>query len=243
MNSVISKWVIASVFSAALLFLSGCGGGSSTSSSGGGNATGFASSTMVVKGNVSIEGGQAVFYREMPQSGVGYYVQLLSDAAVPLANAAEVPLEGIEVCVELECMFTDSFGNFSLDLTGLPGGHYVISFTLDKGTSDETSYTGSIDVKNYTIVTLTGVLLEDEDTGTVRIEVVSVVIIKPTEGAVGDEEDVEKFIICHKPGTPAQQNLVLPQTAIDNGHLGHDDTEGPCGEIEVEEVEEVEDPE
>ncbi len=183
---------------------------------------------MVVKGNVSIEGGQAMFYREMPQSGVGYYVQLLSDAAVPLANAA-TGLVDVLVCIESHCDTTDSEGNFTLELDHLPGGHYIITFELPDGTI----YTGSIDVKNYTIVTLTGVLLEDEDTGTVRIEVVSVVIIKPTES----DGDVEKFVICHKPGTPAQQNLVLPQTAIDNGHSGHGDTEGPCGEIEVEEVE------
>ncbi|MGH9851961.1 MAG: Kelch repeat-containing protein [Blastocatellia bacterium] len=33
--------------------------------------------------------------------------------------------------------------------------------------------------------------------------------------------------ICHKPGTPAQQTLVIPQQAL-AGHLGHGDTVGPC---------------
>ena len=230
MNSVISKWVITSVFSAALVFLSGCGGGSSTSSSGGGNGAGFSSSTMVVKGNVSIEGGQAMFYREIPQSGVGYYVQLLSDAAVPLANA-DSHLGVIKVCIEGQCIGTnpDGSGRFTLMLVDLPGGHYIITFELPDGTI----YTGSIDVKNYTITEISGTFNDD---GTVRVEVVSVVVIKPPESEEGDEEDVEKFVICHKPGTPAQQNLVLPQTAITNGHLGHGDTEGPC-DIPLEEIE------
>lgn len=34
--------------------------------------------------------------------------------------------------------------------------------------------------------------------------------------------------ICHKPGTPAQKTLVIPQQAL-AGHLGHGDTIGPCG--------------
>jgi hypothetical protein len=33
--------------------------------------------------------------------------------------------------------------------------------------------------------------------------------------------------ICHKPGTPAQKTLVIPDTAL-AGHLGHGDTRGPC---------------
>lgn len=33
--------------------------------------------------------------------------------------------------------------------------------------------------------------------------------------------------ICHKPGTPAQQTLTVPEPAL-GGHLGHGDTLGPC---------------
>jgi hypothetical protein len=36
-------------------------------------------------------------------------------------------------------------------------------------------------------------------------------------------------IICHKPGTPAEQTLELPESAI-AGHLGHGDVLGACGE-------------
>ncbi|HKQ75033.1 MAG TPA: hypothetical protein VJ810_15160 [Blastocatellia bacterium] len=34
--------------------------------------------------------------------------------------------------------------------------------------------------------------------------------------------------VCHKPGTPAQKTLVIPQQAL-AGHLRHGDTVGPCG--------------
>lgn len=34
-------------------------------------------------------------------------------------------------------------------------------------------------------------------------------------------------VICHKPGTPAQQTLVLPESAL-AGHLRRGDTQGPC---------------
>jgi hypothetical protein len=39
----------------------------------------------------------------------------------------------------------------------------------------------------------------------------------------------EKFPICHKPGTPAEKTLYLPESAL-RGHLGHGDTLGECGE-------------
>jgi hypothetical protein len=46
--------------------------------------------------------------------------------------------------------------------------------------------------------------------------------------SVSDVESVIKnVIICHKPGTPAQQTLAIPINAL-NGHLGHGDTIGPC---------------
>lgn len=37
----------------------------------------------------------------------------------------------------------------------------------------------------------------------------------------------ENVTICHKPGTPAQQTMSVPQPAL-GGHLGHGDTLGPC---------------
>lgn len=37
-----------------------------------------------------------------------------------------------------------------------------------------------------------------------------------------------RFIICHKPGTPAEKTKALPAPAIP-GHLRHGDTLGPCG--------------
>ena len=42
------------------------------------------------------------------------------------------------------------------------------------------------------------------------------------------EADVEgKVTICHKPGTPAEKTLTVPQSAV-NGHLGHGDYLGEC---------------
>lgn len=38
----------------------------------------------------------------------------------------------------------------------------------------------------------------------------------------------DKVTICHKPGTPAQQTLQVAKPAL-SGHLGHGDTQGPCG--------------
>lgn len=38
--------------------------------------------------------------------------------------------------------------------------------------------------------------------------------------------------ICHKPGTPAQQTLVVDDDSVElTGHLGHGDTLGPCEEL------------
>jgi hypothetical protein len=39
----------------------------------------------------------------------------------------------------------------------------------------------------------------------------------------------DKVTICHKPGTPAEKTMYLPESAIP-GHLGHGDTLGVCGE-------------
>lgn len=37
--------------------------------------------------------------------------------------------------------------------------------------------------------------------------------------------------ICHKPGTPAEQSLVVDDDSVElTGHLGHGDTIGPCGQ-------------
>jgi len=41
------------------------------------------------------------------------------------------------------------------------------------------------------------------------------------------DADPDKVTICHKPGTPAEKTLQVPAQAVP-GHLGHDDTLGPC---------------
>jgi hypothetical protein len=47
---------------------------------------------------------------------------------------------------------------------------------------------------------------------------------QPTRPADNNGGDVT---ICHKPGTPAQQTMSIPQPAL-SGHLVHGDTLGPC---------------
>ena len=47
---------------------------------------------------------------------------------------------------------------------------------------------------------------------------------EPVDPATGKE------VICHKPGTPAQKTLSVPESAL-SGHLGHGDTLGPCLEL------------
>ena len=37
----------------------------------------------------------------------------------------------------------------------------------------------------------------------------------------------QKVTICHKPGTPAEKTMEVPQSAVD-GHLRHGDHPGPC---------------
>jgi hypothetical protein len=53
------------------------------------------------------------------------------------------------------------------------------------------------------------------------------VALLPTE-AVAREGDPAQVTICHQPGTPAEQTQTIPISALE-GHLGHGDTEGPCG--------------
>ena len=42
-----------------------------------------------------------------------------------------------------------------------------------------------------------------------------------------DSKDSDDITICHKPGTPAEMTMAIPQPAL-SGHLGHGDTMGAC---------------
>ncbi len=49
------------------------------------------------------------------------------------------------------------------------------------------------------------------------------------------DDDNDEMVICHKPGTPAEQTKTIPESAW-GGHNGHGDTVGACsgeGEVEV----------
>lgn len=48
-------------------------------------------------------------------------------------------------------------------------------------------------------------------------------------GGNGGGEGHTPVTICHKPGTPAEQTLVVDDDSVElTGHLGHGDTIGPC---------------
>src|SRR5262249_13581384 len=53
------------------------------------------------------------------------------------------------------------------------------------------------------------------------------IALLPTE-AVARDGDPTQVTICHQPGTSAEQTQTIPISALE-GHLGHGDTEGPCG--------------
>ncbi len=46
-------------------------------------------------------------------------------------------------------------------------------------------------------------------------------------GNLCGEPSEEMITICHKPGTPAEQTMEVPQSAV-AGHMGHGDTMGAC---------------
>lgn len=58
------------------------------------------------------------------------------------------------------------------------------------------------------------------------------ILMVPSSIALAQEDPPppDTVVICHKPGTPAQQTLTIPVEALD-GHLGHGDTLGPCEEL------------
>ncbi len=41
------------------------------------------------------------------------------------------------------------------------------------------------------------------------------------------EQSPPRVTICHKPGTPAEKTLILPEAAV-RAHLGHGDALGSC---------------
>ncbi len=59
------------------------------------------------------------------------------------------------------------------------------------------------------------------------------VALVPMLPAVGQQsppvgqQSPPRVVVCHKPGTPAQKTMTLPQPAAE-AHLRHGDTLGPC---------------
>jgi len=50
-----------------------------------------------------------------------------------------------------------------------------------------------------------------------------------TAGAQVFAKPQDKVAVCHKPGTPAEHTLYLPEPAV-QAHLAHGDTLGECGQ-------------
>lgn len=203
------------------LLLGGCGGGGGTESGGG---SGGGSSNTVVRGNVSSVG-----------DGIGALDNAAMDSSVIaileklVAASYAGDIQGIEVCIQGVCATTDASGAFILDLVGVAGGVYPITFS-----TGGSSYTAEVEIMDDALVVLENVTISDD--GVVRINSVRVVltdepddeppvIIVDDDGQ--DDPAPQKVLVCHKPGTPAEKQLVLPESAL-KGHLGHGDVEGNC---------------
>lgn len=213
------------------LLVAGCGGGGSSSSGGGGASVGGANKS--VQGNVSsVDDGLAINMENGVGAGFENLIAYTLTKFVSPTFAGSV--EGIEVCIEGRCTFTDTSGAFSLDLTGVPAGIYAISFSV--GIS---IYTAEIDVMDDALVELQNISISGD--GLVRINNIRVVLLDtdidvdididtddPIDEPVDDDGAKPNSVsLCHKPGTPAEKTLVLPETAS-KGHLGHGDTLGAC---------------
>jgi len=61
---------------------------------------------------------------------------------------------------------------------------------------------------------------------------VSVVLVSGSLGFAFSNLEVfaatAKVTICHKPGTPSEKTIEVPEAAV-SGHLKHGDSLGPCG--------------
>lgn len=58
---------------------------------------------------------------------------------------------------------------------------------------------------------------------------VALIALTGAKGSNGRGEGHTPVTICHKPGTPAEQTLVVDDDSVElTGHLGHGDTIGPC---------------
>ena len=223
MNRLLRKFTLVSVFTAGLvLLLSACGGGGS-SSGGGGAITGTSSTgaTSIVRGNVTgIGGAQVMFIQQMPGSGVERIVKLIADGVISAAHAGT---PDVGVCVEGNCTTTDENGDFTLDLSSLEAGTYTMEFTYQGVT-----YSRGITILENAIITMTNIEISEEFgvvIGDIDVEMIEVE--KQEEVETAGNSNIEKVLICHKPGTPAQKTKQVPFPAV-RGHMGHGDTEGPC---------------
>ena len=207
------------------VMLASCGGSTQTSSSGAGS---FSAGKTVVEGNVSPSGAVSAVFTDSMTGALATAVPSLFNFILPRAEA-QTALAGIEVCLQGECTTTDGSGAFMIILPDDdPGGYYEITFK----TNDGTMYSAEINIKNNTITSLKGVLLQEN--GQVKITGVAITVAapkdsedEPSEDEPTEDEPVKKTVVCHKPGTPAQKNLVLPASAIP-AHINHGDSEGGC---------------
>ena len=233
--SFCSKILSGTLIAISMLLVAGCGGGGSSSS--GGEAT-FAGSKTMVQGNINSVGPSLSL--NSSQSGtfdIARIIEVLGSGVISSAVAADRTVEGIEVCIEGICTTTDANGSFLLDLDGVPGGTYPISFYVNGAT-----YTSEIEVIDDSLVTLENISISDD--GIVRVNNIKIVLIDDdisednvseddvseddvSEDDVSEDGAVAKVLVCHKPGTPAEKTLTLPTSAL-KGHLGHGDTEGAC---------------
>lgn len=232
--------------SAALaLSLSACGGSGGSTSGGG---AGFTSGKSTVSGNVQSVGGSVAASFSFDSNSTLAMILL---SAVPEARA-DGHLAGIEVCIEGYCTTTDANGDFVIDISSLESGVYSLTFQVgnvvytyplvEEISADSEIVIADVEIQESGVVTVGSITHnqggdegsgdgsetdDTDDTGESNPGTVGGNISAAPENTANGNGPV-KIVICHKPGTPAEKTLILPESAAVNGHLSHGDTMGAC---------------
>ncbi|MCB8990693.1 MAG: FecR domain-containing protein, partial [Ardenticatenaceae bacterium] len=116
-------------------------------------------------------------------------------------------------------------------ITGINGDQIILSNGQTYILGEDIVIDGEIQVGSVVLIIACA-----NDDGTITIISITVIYTPPVEpplppGPPPEDDDDDNgtvyVTICHKPGTPAEKTMTLPQSALD-GHLGHGDTLGPC---------------
>ncbi len=115
-------------------------------------------------------------------------------------------------------------------ITNISNGQLTLSNGQTISLGEDVTIEGELRVGSVVVI----IACANED-GTITILSITVIYDPgdiPTPGPGPDPTPVpggggQMVTICHKPGTPAEKTMTIPQSAL-NGHLVHGDTMGPC---------------